>query len=219
MLGAQSEMGVQLDSLCDAIGFGIGPAFVTYSVAQQGANRLMSTVAWFAAMVYAAAIVLRLARFNTLLEDENRPLFHKEFFVGVPAPAAAWLALTPVVAHQAFGEGFWSSSWFCSAWLVFIGVLAFSRIPTYSFKKWLLTRRQTAFLLFGAALAIAGLFTWPYIDMLAILVLYVATIPFAIRRYRWLLAHPQAWDEIGYKIPKRSRRAGVKPRARRWRQV
>ena len=41
-------------------------------------------------------MALRLARFNTLLDADDLPPYAKEFFVGVPAPAAALVAGMPL---------------------------------------------------------------------------------------------------------------------------
>ncbi|MDR2620747.1 MAG: phosphatidylcholine/phosphatidylserine synthase [Propionibacteriaceae bacterium] len=183
-LGATSSMGEQLDSLADAIGFGVAPAIVTYTLISETDHRRLWTLAWFAAMVYVSAIVLRLARFNTDLEDDDRPDYLKEFFIGVPAPAASWLALAPVIAMLGFGQGWWSHPIVLAAWLILVAALAFSRIPTLSFKK--LDMPSPAIrvgLLFVALLLVAGVFTHPAGTMLVVLGLYFAHIPFAIYQY------------------------------------
>jgi CDP-diacylglycerol--serine O-phosphatidyltransferase len=182
-LGAESTMGEQMDSLCDAIGFGVSPAIVSYTLIADDHGRMWA-LAWFAALVYASAIVLRLARFNTDLEDEERPDYMKEFFIGVPAPAASWLALAPVMCRQAFGEGFWTHPVFMAWWLIFIAALAFSRIPTFSFKKLdMKNARLQVGLLFSSLMVIAGLFTVPYLVILTVLIVYIGTIPFSILIY------------------------------------
>jgi CDP-diacylglycerol--serine O-phosphatidyltransferase len=189
-LGAESTMGEQMDSLCDAIGFGVSPAIVSYTLISEGQHGRTWALAWFAALVYASAIVLRLARFNTDLEDEERPDYMKEFFIGVPAPAASWLALAPVMCRQAFGQGFWTHPFFMAGWLILIAALAFSRIPTFSFKKLdMKNARLQVSLLFASLLVIAGLFTVPYLVILTVLILYVGTIPFAIWIYSKHKAH------------------------------
>jgi len=221
-LGATSGMGEQLDSLCDAIGFGVAPAMVVYSLIHPHAHGGVGALAWFAALFYACTIVLRLARFNTLIDDHTLPLYHKEFFVGVPAPAAAWLVLAPVLAYQAFGHGWWSNIWVCSAWLLVVGVLAFSRLPTYSAKTVKVTKRFAPVLLLVAVVLIAGLFTFLYPTILIVLLVYLCHIPFAVRRFVWLSHHPEAWESVGYRIPRRHRgrprfprRASATPRTGR----
>jgi CDP-diacylglycerol--serine O-phosphatidyltransferase len=194
LLSVESDMGAQLDSLCDAVGFGVAPAFITYFLIVHQTGSRFDTVGWLAALIYAGAIVLRLARFNVLLENPNHLAIDKEFFVGVPAPAAAWLVLAPVVLRAAAGHGWWSHPLANSAWLIAVACLAFSRIPTFTFKQVRLKPRQVPFALFGCLILIAGLFSFPYATILALIAVYLAHIPFAVRSRRWLLSHPQAWQ-------------------------
>jgi len=92
MLDASSRIGAELDSLSDLVSFGVAPALVMYIWALQGTR-----LGWVVALVFAVCMALRLARFNTLL-DVDQPLYAKEFFVGVPAPAAALLSGLPLYA-------------------------------------------------------------------------------------------------------------------------
>ncbi len=87
----QSEFGVQMDSLADAIGFGVAPALIVYEYSLVNLGKL----GWAAAFVYAFCAVLRLARFNC-----NVGIVSKNYFQGLPSPAAAalvcgfvWLAV------------------------------------------------------------------------------------------------------------------------------
>ena len=68
------------------------PALVLYIWRLEG-----TSAGWIVALVFAVCMALRLARFNTLIDDTEQPPFAKEFFVGVPAPAAALLAGLPIV--------------------------------------------------------------------------------------------------------------------------
>ena len=83
-LDAESRMGEEIDSLADAVNFGVAPAVVMYVSMMPG-----KPAGWVVVMLYAVSIVLRLARFNALLDDASQPPFAREFFVGVPAPAGA----------------------------------------------------------------------------------------------------------------------------------
>jgi len=199
ILDATSEMGAQLDSLCDAIGFGVAPGMITYFLVMRQDvpieySRNLITISWLSIIIYTGAIVLRLARFNTLAVDETRPGFTKDFFVGVPAPVAAWLALIPVCISIQFGDGWWSHPLATSIWLVLIACLAFSRLPTFSGKKLKIPPFKVPVILIVALVLIGGLLTFPVYTVLLILVGYVAHIPFAYRAYRWLSKHPEAWE-------------------------
>ncbi|MDR1808471.1 MAG: phosphatidylcholine/phosphatidylserine synthase [Propionibacteriaceae bacterium] len=214
LLDAQSPMGAQLDSLCDAINFGVAPALITYVlVASTPSGPLLTSWAWLAAMIYAGAIVLRLGRFNVLHETPETYPFDPEFFVGVPAPAAAWLALVPVVLVQEFGDGWWSHAITSSAWLVVVAILAYSRLPTFTFKTTRLPQSAIPLVLLACFVVLAALFTFPYLTILALLAVYVAHIPFAVRQRRFLISHPAVWT-----VPKAERRALRRDRRREGRQ-
>jgi len=103
ILKATSRMGEEIDSLADAVNFGVAPAFIVY-----GTLLSQSRVGWIVVLLYAVCIVLRLARFNAML-DVDKPAYEKEYFVGMPAPAGAIGAIGPLAAKMQFGEGWWTS--------------------------------------------------------------------------------------------------------------
>jgi CDP-diacylglycerol--serine O-phosphatidyltransferase len=85
-----SELGAQLDSLCDAISFGVAPAFlmlqfVTKELDRYGGFEYHSRLLWTIGVLYALCAIMRLARFNVETEEEES---HDEFS-GLPSPAAA----------------------------------------------------------------------------------------------------------------------------------
>ena len=103
LLDASSRIGAELDSLSDLVSFGVAPALVLYIWALQGTR-----LGWVVALIFAVCMALRLARFNTLLDADDLPPYAKEFFVGVPAPAAALVSGLPLFATLTFGLGWWS---------------------------------------------------------------------------------------------------------------
>ena len=202
LMNATSRMGAELDSLADAVNFGVAPALIVYGVLlQQEQGNPAGDLVWVMALVYCSAIVLRLARFNTLLDDDDAPGYTRDFFVGVPAPAAAVMSLLPIGLHQQFGDGWWTSPWAIGGWLLFIGALAVSRVPTLSFKSAKLRPRHVAGGLFIVAIAAALLFTFPYLLMIGLVTLYLLHLPFAWRLQRWVSERPEFWD-----APPRDRR-------------
>lgn len=84
MTNTQSAFGAEYDSLSDMVSFGVAPALIMYEWALQPMGKL----GWIAAFIYCACAALRLARFNTKLDD---PFQDKRFFQGLPSPAAAAL--------------------------------------------------------------------------------------------------------------------------------
>lgn len=84
MTNTQSAFGAEYDSLSDMVSFGVAPALIMYV----WALKPMGKLGWIAAFIYAACAALRLARFNTKLDD---PFQDKRYFQGLPSPAAAAL--------------------------------------------------------------------------------------------------------------------------------
>lgn len=205
LLDASSRMGAELDSLSDAISFGVAPALVLYVWFGEP-----SRIGWVAALIFAVCMVLRLARFNTLLDDAEQPPYANEFFVGVPAPAGGLLALLPVIATLAFGQGWWSAEVTVWLWTVAIALLLISRVPTLSLKKLRAPAKAVAPLLVFVGLAAAATIQYPLLVLTSVLLLYLVHLPYSVYRYRWLARHPEAWD-----VPSKERRAIRRGRTQR----
>ena len=117
LLGQSSELGAQLDSLCDALSFGVAPAFLMLQLVNhtfQGQGELWfawpGRVLWGAAVLFVLCAILRLARFNVETDEEDS----HEFFRGLPSPAAAAVvASVPLVMNGlldlATGERGWTT--------------------------------------------------------------------------------------------------------------
>lgn len=189
MLDATSKIGAELDSLADAISFGVAPALVLYVALLDG-----QSIGWIVALVYAVSIVLRLARFNTLLDDDDEPGYAREYFVGVPAPAGALVALVPLAATAQWGAGWWQNYVLVVAWMIFSAILIVSRIPTLAMKSVSVPPRMAAGLLVLVALCAAALVTYPYILLIVLVGVYLLHIPFAVHSQRWVAARPETWD-------------------------
>ena len=99
-LKGTSRFGAELDSLADFVDFGVAPALVLYVADLHAAKNF----GWVAALLFAMACALRLARFNVMI-DEDQPAWRKTFFVGMPAPAGAIVGLLPIYLHYAFDLG------------------------------------------------------------------------------------------------------------------
>ncbi|WP_224387089.1 CDP-diacylglycerol--serine O-phosphatidyltransferase [Pseudonocardia sp. ICBG1293] len=197
LLDASSRIGAELDSLADLVSFGVAPALVIYIWAFEGTR-----AGWIVALVFAVCMALRLARFNTLIDDDSAPPFAREFFVGVPAPAAALTAGIPIYLWLHFGQGWWSERPLVAAWALVTAGLMVSRIPTLSLKTVRVSPRTTRWLLVGVAAVVAVLITIPFLGIAVAGVAYLLLLPWTAYRYRWLSRHPEAWD-----VPTRQRRA------------
>lgn len=188
MLDATTKIGAELDSLSDAISFGVAPALVLYVTLLHS-----ETAGWIIALLFAVSIVLRLARFNTLLDDDTRPEWSREYFVGVPAPAAALIAMAPVALFVLFGDGWWVGFYAVAAWTVLAAALAVSTVPTLAMKSVSVAPQAAAGLLVLVALAAALLVTYPTVLLLILIALYLVHIPFAWHSQRWVAARPETW--------------------------
>ena len=197
LLDASSKIGAELDSLSDLVAFGVSPALLFYIWRLDG-NRL----GWVVALVFAVCMALRLARFNTLIDAEQRWPFAKEFFVGVPAPAAALVGGLPLLLWLQFGDGWWSAPLTVGLWALFAALLMVSRLPTISLKTARVPTRLVPPALVLVGLAFALLVAEPFLAMTAVAVGYLLLLPFTIYRFEWLKRHPEAWD-----VPTRERRA------------
>ncbi|UGT64759.1 CDP-alcohol phosphatidyltransferase family protein [Nocardia asteroides] len=190
MLDATTKIGAELDSLSDAISFGVAPALVLYVALLDEYS-----AGWIVALLFAVSIVLRLARFNTLMDDDTRPEWSREYFVGVPAPAGALIALTPIALLEQFGDGWWAGFYEVAAWTAFSALLCVSTIPTLAMKSVRVAPQAAALLLVLVAIAAAALVTFPIVLLLVLIGLYLVHIPFAWRSQRWVAARPETWQD------------------------
>lgn len=201
LLDASTRIGAELDSLADLVSFGVSPALVLYLWTLDENGRF----GWVVALVFAVCMALRLARFNTLLDTPDPFPFAKEFFVGVPAPAAALVAGVPLYLSLHLGPGWWSGPTLVGLWALVAAALMVSRLPTLSFKTVRVAPRAVAPLLVLVGLLTAVLVTVPFLTLAAVALLYLAALPYTMYRHRWLSRHPEAWD-----VPGRERRAVVR---------
>jgi CDP-diacylglycerol---serine O-phosphatidyltransferase len=189
ILKATSRMGEEIDSLADAVNFGVAPAFIVY-----GTLLSHSRVGWIVVLVYSVCIVLRLARFNAML-DVDKPAYEKEYFVGMPAPAGAIGAIGPLAAKMQFGDGWWTSEAAVVIWMIGVSLLVVSTLPMRKIHTFSVSPNMVPTLLLGVVVLVAASIFYGYLTILAIIAAYVIHIPFAIRTRRFLAEHPEVWDD------------------------
>jgi CDP-diacylglycerol---serine O-phosphatidyltransferase len=191
-LKGTTRFGAELDSLADFVDFGVAPALTLYFWS-------LSTIrnfGWFAALVFATACALRLARFNVALDDVDKPSWSSHFFTGMPAPAGAIVVMLPLYLHYSvLGTGT-GPAWVTVqiVYVLIVAGLMASRIPHFSGKRiGRIPREQVIVVLFGVAVAILLLATFT-MEMLSLLTLcYLALIPLSIRKQRsYITADAQA---------------------------
>lgn len=192
MLNAQSKFGAELDSLSDFISFGVAPPMILYFWILEDAGR----VGWVFVLFFAVCMALRLARFNTALEDPDKQSWENNFFTGVPAPAGALLIMYPLVLSFMFGDDFFRSPFFAGFFLSLIGAMMVSRLPTFSFKKAKVPAAYVLPFMIMVGMLVAFLVSAPWAMLSVIGALYLGSMPFSLNSYRKMKArHPKEDDD------------------------
>ncbi len=192
LLKASSRFGAELDSLADFVNFGVAPALLIFN---WGLGSLKS-LGWICVMIFALASALRLARFNVAIEDDQQPKWRKEFFMGMPTPAAAIIVLLPVYLESLGFGGIRSSPLLLNVVLVYTLLVAFmmvSTIPTFS-GKLLGERIAREYVMPTFMLAIGFvslLVTYPFGTLTGASLAYLASIPVSWYRFGQMEAKPQ----------------------------
>lgn len=184
LLKGTSRFGAELDSLADFVNFGVTPALILYSFLLHE----LKAIGWIAVLVFAIAMVLRLARFNVMLDDPNRPEWKKNFFTGMPAPAGALTSMLPLyLSFLDFSLGT-AAAPLALVYLLGLAFLMVSTIPVYSGKTiGLKVPRQWVLPIFVLSVAVFGLLVnFPWEMLTAATVLFLGSIPFSVLRYRQL---------------------------------
>ena len=175
LLNIASKFGAELDSLSDLTCFGVAPGFILYLWSLQNDT---SGLGWIAVLVLAGCCALRLARFNTMLEDHTLPYWTKSYFTGVPAPAGAGLALMPLIYVLEFGDAAQIPAPFLAIWMILVGGLMVSRLPTLSMKGRRIAPVLVAPMMAGAILLVAMLVTNPWLSLSFLGTLYFLALPY-----------------------------------------
>ncbi|MGB0683585.1 MAG: CDP-diacylglycerol--serine O-phosphatidyltransferase [Magnetovibrionaceae bacterium] len=196
MLKGASKFGAELDSLSDFVAFGVAPAMVLYLWAFEDFNRM----GWAVALAYTLCCGLRLARFNTALEDPNEPPWASQYFLGVPSPAGAGLVMLPMLLHFQTDVDFFRSPAVVVVFLLGVAALLVCPLRTFSFKRVRIARRFILPVMLVVGGLLATLFASPWFALTAILVAYLISLPFGQRAYsaqmaRWEAAHEVATEE------------------------
>lgn len=177
-LKSESAIGAELDSLADFLNFGVAPALTLYAWTlgePKGAG-------WIAVMVYAICCVMRLARFNVGAKGAKDS--DKRFFTGVPAPAGACLVLLPIFEAKAFAGLPVIPQGAISAYMIVIGALMISRLPTFSLKAVTVRTDLARYVLVGVISILAALVTYPWITLFVLDLIYLAGLLVALHQWR-----------------------------------
>ena len=180
LMKAQSRFGAELDSLSDAIAFGVAPALILYLWSLSQVPRF----GWFAALALAVCCALRLARFNASIDLPGQPHKLAGFMTGVPAPVGAGLAFLPLYLWFASDWSALREPFVVAPWALLIAFLMISNLPTLG---WGSLRPRRAIRLEVIALAgmvTVALLTEPWFTLVGVCAVYLAVMPLGVWRYR-----------------------------------
>jgi CDP-diacylglycerol--serine O-phosphatidyltransferase len=181
LIKGTSKVGKELDSLTDMISFGVAPAFIMYFWKLSTLGRL----GWLLCLIYVICVALRLARFN--VNSNQEPSWRDNFFEGVPSPAGGILVLTPlIISLTNFNYININYNIVVPAFFIITSLLLISKFPTYSFKKIVIQRKATIFLLFGVVLFFGLLLVYPFIMISLSAIIYLLLIPISYFNYQKL---------------------------------
>lgn len=170
-----SRFGIEYDSLCDLVAFGVAPGILVYRWGLEP----WGTFGWLAASLYVTAGALRLARFN-VLSDANL----KRHFLGLPTPAAAEVIASTVMLYYFFGaEGPTYRHLIVLVMVYALAGLMVSNVRYFSFKEIDIYRRQPFWVLIAGILILKLFIAEPQVCLFAGFFLYAASGP---ARSLWL---------------------------------
>jgi|TARA_B100001564_G_scaffold37370_1_gene27113 CDP-diacylglycerol--serine O-phosphatidyltransferase len=181
LIKGTSKMGKELDSLGDVVSFGVAPALIMYYWNLQYLDKF----GWFVCLTYVVCVALRLARFNVNSEEE--PSWKDNFFEGMPSPAGGIIVLMPLVfSFSGYGELFLKINYdlLVPIFFIIVSVLLISTIPTYSFKRIIIPRSMTKFLLFGIVLFFGALLVYTFKILAISSLIYICLIPISYFHYQ-----------------------------------
>lgn len=170
-LKSVSALGAELDSLCDFVNFGVAPALIYYSFAS-GQN---APFGWVAALIYAVCCLMRLARFNIGSRDMS-PEKPSSDFVGVPSPAGAMLLFLPIFTALYAPQWGHMPGIVASAYMVLVGALMISRLPTPAFKAVRIKPEYARYILVGFVGFLAVMLTYPWAMLILLDLLYIGLL-------------------------------------------
>ena len=180
MLKGTSRFGAELDSLADFFNFGVAPALILYF---WGLHEL-GNAGWIAAMVFAICAGLRLARFNVMIDDPNRPAWAANFFVGMPAPGGAIAVLLPIYLTLPRDAAVRPAGAARVPLHAGDSVLMVSRLPVFSGKR--VGKRVAPEMVLPVFVLVVAFFAlliaYPWFVLTIGTLLYLASLPFGVHR-------------------------------------
>ncbi|MEX1147056.1 MAG: CDP-diacylglycerol--serine O-phosphatidyltransferase, partial [Sphingomonadales bacterium] len=185
-----SKFGAELDSLSDMVSFGVAPAVLMFL----WTLNTLGGIGWILVLAYTVCCGLRLARFNVMNAEGVTPSV--DYFIGVPAPVAAGIAVWPIVLSLQFETAFFREPLIAGLVVAGIAFLMVSQLPTFSFKRLRVRGEHVllTLLVVGLLAALLSVYTWGTLSVL--ILLYLLSIPLSVRRVRARLAKQEGAESV-----------------------
>ena len=189
-----SKFGEQLDSLADFLNFGMAPALMIHIWAFNGlAVGFERRFGEIAILCYIVSCALRLARFNTeLTRRKEQPAWQRNYYMGTPSPFAALIVMFPLYCAFMGLDFFRYLPFFLPAYVIVVALLMIAPVPNYDLRKIILPISADMILptLLLVSLGGAFLVIFPWLSLMAVVVVYLTFLPVHFRNY-----HQRAKEE------------------------
>lgn len=185
MLKVTSRFGEKFDSIADFVSFGVAPAFILFKWRLFEADELGYGVA----VIYSLCAAIRLARFTVQAKKKKLGAPVSKFFTGLPAPAAAFVVLIPVMlalsAVVAKTGVDWSQSWVLwtvVGYTLFVAAMMVSTIPMASVKHVKINRRLLPGLMVAVGLVAVCMIKDSWLTLSVLAAVYLLSLPLSVYR-------------------------------------
>ena len=179
-LKSGSSFGAELDSLSDFVSFGVAPSFLIYL----WSTHTLGSLGWGATLFFVICSALRLARFTADIYITNKPIDNKEYFVGMPSPAAAGLILLPLFVYFEFDLNFIKNGYLNLVSTIIIGFMMISKIPTISLKTIKINQRYKTWIFLIFVIVSVALISKIWITLIIVFSIYLLSIGYTIFKSR-----------------------------------
>ena len=196
LLRAFSRFGAELDSLADAISFGVAPSIISFlwiksSLPVDNKSEILGWF-WIPFLFYTMCCAFRLARFNVMAQEkQNESVLKRGYFTGVPSPAGAALVLLPlsfsfICERLALDFEILDYSYLLLLWVTLISGLLVSSIPTFSVRNIRLSvsSRKALFVLIIVCLFVAIFIKEMWLSLFTMGILYLLSLPISFIMYQ-----------------------------------
>ena len=175
LTNTQTSFGEYYDSLSDMICFGLAPALLMYMWSLSNFNiygSQWSKIAWIACFIYVASAAIRLARFNSKIQTQD-----KKYFIGLASPAAAAVIICYAWVLEVSNVNIANYNWMSLLLLPLLSFLMISNITYYSFKDFNIRHKVPHISLFIIALILSFVSFDPPLVLFSFFILYALSGP------------------------------------------